>query len=307
SRGEPPCWWAVPGETGPVSTTRPPWSREFARMRAWSPRRPSVRWPLSSPSTTRTRRSLQRTRPNTVWPPMSSPKTCAGPCALQNASTAEWSPSTAVSSRIRRHPSVVSSRAGWVAKVLTRECSSSPKPSTSPWTGSPRTVQERSRIMLIPVAEVTDLAASALRSAGVSENNSEILVRALVEAELRGLPSHGLLRLPRVVERIRNGVADPHSTGAHDWATPAHLIVDGQCGIGQVVATHALDAVSDRARETGLAMATISNSNHIGMLSLYAERIAMAGQVLIGLTTSEALVHPWGGRDAMLGTNPITI
>src|SRR5699024_7432337 len=135
----------------------------------------------------------------------------------------------------------------------------------------------------------------------------EILVRALVEAELRGLPSHGLLRLPRVVERIRNGVADPHSTGAHDWATPAHLIVDGQCGIGQVVATHALDAVSDRARETGLAMATISNSNHIGMLSLYAERIAMAGQVLIGLTTSEALVHPWGGRDAMLGTNPITI
>jgi LDH2 family malate/lactate/ureidoglycolate dehydrogenase len=54
-------------------------------------------------------------------------------------------------------------------------------------------------------------------------------------------------------------------------------------------------------------VAAIRNNNHIGMLALYAEKVAENGQVLIALTTSEALVHPWGGRTAMIGTNPIAI
>ncbi|GEQ75306.1 hypothetical protein CTTA_2311 [Comamonas testosteroni] len=56
-----------------------------------------------------------------------------------------------------------------------------------------------------------------------------------------------------------------------------------------------------------MAAVTIHNSNHLGMLALYAERIAEQGQVLLALSTSEALVHPWGGRKAMVGTNPIAI
>lgn len=161
--------------------------------------------------------------------------------------------------------------------------------------------------MLIPVDQVRDTATAVLRRGGVSPGNTEILVRSLIEAELRGLPSHGLLRLPRVVERIGNGVADGVTTGRQVWSADAALDVDGERGIGPVVAHYALEAISERARRTGVALARISNSNHIGMLALYAEDIARGGQVLIGLTTSEALVHPWGGRTAMIGTNPVTI
>lgn len=161
--------------------------------------------------------------------------------------------------------------------------------------------------MLIPVDDVRSTATDVLLRAGVSKPNTEILVRSLVEAELRGIPSHGLLRLPRVVERIRNKVADGTTTGRHTWTTAAHLSVDGERGIGPVVAHHALAAISERARSTGVALASIADNNHIGMLALYAEDIARAGQVLIGFTTSEALVHPWGGRKAMVGTNPVTI
>lgn len=161
--------------------------------------------------------------------------------------------------------------------------------------------------MLIPVDQVRGVACDALVGAGVPEANAEILVRSLTEAELRGYPSHGLLRLPRVIERLHNGVLDGRATGTSQWSGPAALRVDGGRGIGPVVAHYALAEISARAREDGVAIAMISNSNHLGMLSLYAEDVARGGQVLIGLTTSEALVHPWGGRRAMLGTNPITI
>jgi len=69
----------------------------------------------------------------------------------------------------------------------------------------------------------------------------------------------------------------------------------------------ALDQVCGRARQLGMACAVIHSSNHLGMLAWYVESIARAGQIGIATTISEALVHPWGGRLAMQGTNPLAI
>ena len=160
---------------------------------------------------------------------------------------------------------------------------------------------------LIPVAEVERVALAALRAAGVEDDHARIQRDLLIEAELRGLPSHGLLRLPRLARRIANGVLDPRAKGRHDWRGPAFLRVDGERGLGPVVARHALDAIVPKAREYGVAVAAIANNNHIAMLAWYAEAMATQGLVCIAFTTSEALVHPWGGRRAMIGTNPIAI
>jgi LDH2 family malate/lactate/ureidoglycolate dehydrogenase len=160
---------------------------------------------------------------------------------------------------------------------------------------------------LIQVAEVERVALAALRGAGVGEEHARIQCELLIEAELRGVPSHGLLRLPRLVRRIANGVIDPHARGRHTWRAPAFLHVDGERGLGPVVARHALNAVMPRAREYGVAVAAVANSNHVAMLAWYVEAVAAQGLVCIALTTSEALVHPWGGRRAMIGTNPIAI
>lgn len=161
--------------------------------------------------------------------------------------------------------------------------------------------------MLIPVNEVTEVSIQALIRAGASAENAKVQIRLWVEAELRGHPSHGLLRLPRIIERITNGVADPVTTGRSAWRGDAFLAVDGERGLGPVVAEKALTEISQKAKKTGVALAAINNSNHLGMLAIYAEDVARKGQVLIALTTSEALVHPWGGRKALLGTNPVAI
>lgn len=159
----------------------------------------------------------------------------------------------------------------------------------------------------IDSARVREVSVRALVRAGVPEANARIQVDLLLEAELRGRASHGLLRLPRVIERIRNGVANPTTNGRMQWRSNSLLQVDGEQGLGPVVGFAALEQLSERAKLNGVAVAAISNNNHLGMLALYAERVAEQGQVIIALTTSEALVHPWGGRSAMVGTNPIAI
>lgn len=160
--------------------------------------------------------------------------------------------------------------------------------------------------MLLSEQHVRDTALRALSRIAPAEHAAS-QVDLLLEADLRGVPSHGMLRLPRVIARIANGAIDPASKGTHEWRGSAFLAVDGGRGLGPVVAENAIAALSERIGETGIAVAAIRNSNHIGMLGYYAEKAALAGHTMIALSTSEALVHPWGGRKAMLGTNPIAI
>ena len=160
--------------------------------------------------------------------------------------------------------------------------------------------------MLVPVHIASDAARRALLLAGVPEAHAMLQVDLLLEADLRGRASHGLMRLPRIVERIRNGVADPHTTGLHHWRG-GFLEVDGQNGLGPGVACAALEAAIAAARRDGVAVVAVRHNNHLGMLAWYAQRVAARGLILIAASTSEALVHPWGGRSAMLGTNPLAI
>lgn len=159
----------------------------------------------------------------------------------------------------------------------------------------------------IDFAQATVTVDRILARAGVPEAHAALQRDLLLDAEMRGIASHGLLRLPRIVERIANGVANPTTRGRHDWRAPGFLHVDGERGLGPVVAQAAIDALLDRASTQGVALAAIANSNHIGMLGFYADRVAEAGRCLIAFSTSEALVHPWGGRRAMIGTNPVAI
>src|SRR5580658_7786138 len=121
--------------------------------------------------------------------------------------------------------------------------------------------------MIVKIEKARSCAVEALLGAGVARPDANSQVDLLIEAELRGRPSHGLLRLERIIERINNGVTDPRARGLHQWKAAAFLEVDGRNGLGPVVTLHALDAVCERVRETGIAVAAIANSNHLGMLA----------------------------------------
>jgi LDH2 family malate/lactate/ureidoglycolate dehydrogenase len=159
---------------------------------------------------------------------------------------------------------------------------------------------------IIPVCELRRLALDLCLGAGIPSAHADLQTDLLLEADMRGRASHGLMRLPRILERVRNGVTDPMTVGVHRWQG-ARLDVDGERGLGPVVAMAALEKLQDKVTTEGVAAAAIRNNNHIGMLAWYAEHVAHRGAILLAMTTSEALVHPWGGRTAMLGTNPIAI
>jgi L-2-hydroxycarboxylate dehydrogenase (NAD+) len=157
------------------------------------------------------------------------------------------------------------------------------------------------------LATAQSLAERLLAAAGVPTPAAAQQAELLLVAEAKGVPSHGLLRLPRLLRRLANGTASPTNTGKHEWLSPCYLSVDGEQGLGPVVALRALEAVVPAAERHGVAVCSITNNNHLGMLGFYAGRMAERGVVCLGMTTSEALVHPWGGSEAILGTNPLAL
>ncbi len=162
-------------------------------------------------------------------------------------------------------------------------------------------------LVIIDAGQERALILDVLHGLGAGEAEAADQADLLVEGDLRGRSSHGVQRLPVIAERIRRGLIVPRSDPVEDWSGEAMLSIDGANGFGPHVALRAAAAVSERARRTGVAAAAIRRASHLGILAVYVERIAAAGQIGVAFTTSEALVHPWGGRTALVGTNPIAV
>jgi L-2-hydroxycarboxylate dehydrogenase (NAD+) len=160
---------------------------------------------------------------------------------------------------------------------------------------------------LVSIDEERELILDVLRSLGAPAANALTQARWLIEGDLRGHASHGVQRLPVIAERISRGLCDPGAVPAMAWASPAALVVDGRRGLGPAVGLSAVAALIERAPEQGVALGAVHNANHLGLLAPYVEECSAHGLIGIALTTSEALVHPWGGRIAQVGTNPIAV
>ena len=162
-------------------------------------------------------------------------------------------------------------------------------------------------LVTIDVAQERALIVEVLSGLGAYGGEAVDQAHLLVEGDLRGRPSHGVQRLPVIVQRIRAGLLRPGAAPDFGWAADALLRVDGRLGFGPHVALRAGEEIAERAAQTGVAAAAIRNASHLGMLAPYVEALAGRGLVALAFTTSEALVHPWGGRVALVGTNPIAM
>jgi len=161
--------------------------------------------------------------------------------------------------------------------------------------------------MLIDVGRLRAMIVDILVGNGATTADAECQAEILIEGELREQPSHGVGRLPVLVGRLRNGLIVSDAPIRPRWLAESVVAIDGGRNFGPVAARDAVAAVIDRAARTGIALAIVANSNHIGMLAPYVERVAAQNAIGLAFTTSEALVHPWGGTQPMVGTNPIAI
>jgi L-2-hydroxycarboxylate dehydrogenase (NAD+) len=142
----------------------------------------------------------------------------------------------------------------------------------------------------------------------VPRRDAEIIADVLISADLRGVDSHGIIRLHSYYgDRIRKGTINPLSPVTVVKETPTTLLLDGGMGMGHVVGYGAMQRCIEKADQIGLAMATVRNSNHYGIAGYYAMLALPRDMIGISFTNSQPLVAPTYGRTAMLGTNPIAV
>lgn len=143
---------------------------------------------------------------------------------------------------------------------------------------------------------------------GVPEEDARIAAEVLVEADLRGVDSHGVIRLDTYYGiRLRTGRLDPATPMRVLRETMASVAYDAGTGLGQVAGYRAMQRCIEKAREAGVAMATVRNSNHYGIAGYYAMMALPHDMIGISFTNSQPLVAPTYGRTAILGTNPIAV
>src|SRR5438477_438327 len=152
-----------------------------------------------------------------------------------------------------------------------------------------------------------DLTIAVLRGLGANEEEATIQADVWTEADLRGIHSHGVQRLPVMVTRIQKGLLKVNVKPERTWTADAVLNVDGKDGLGTAISETSLRELTPAARKHGVAVLTVRNAAHIGMVGYYAERRAQEGFASLAFTTTEVLVHPFGGAEALVGTNPIAI
>jgi LDH2 family malate/lactate/ureidoglycolate dehydrogenase len=160
---------------------------------------------------------------------------------------------------------------------------------------------------LIPASRLLALVDEAFRRCGMDQADAELLADSLIAADLRGVHSHGVLRVPEYVKKLTVGGVNPRGRPSIARDAGACLVVDGGNSMGQIGARFAMHQTIERARTTGIAAAAIRGSNHCGALA-YIASLALPHD-MIGLATTNALptMAPWGGAERLLGINPLAI
>jgi LDH2 family malate/lactate/ureidoglycolate dehydrogenase len=142
---------------------------------------------------------------------------------------------------------------------------------------------------------------------GMADQDAALVADSLVAADERGVHSHGVLRVPEYMVKLRTGGVDPRGTPTIASERAAALVVDGGNAMGQVAAMFAMRQAIERASKYGVAFAAVRGSNHCGAMFFYA--IEAMGHGMIGICATNALptMAPWGGVDKIAGINPLAV
>lgn len=155
--------------------------------------------------------------------------------------------------------------------------------------------------------QLFDFSTAVLQKIGCSATDADLAIKVLLSADLRGIDSHGVARLSGYVRlwEAKRVNANPDITIIHQ--TPSTAVVDGDSGLGLVVAPKAMQIAIDKAKNVGTGWVSVQNSNHFGIAGYHAMMALEHDMIGIALTNASPLVAPTFSVERLLGTNPICV
>jgi len=150
-------------------------------------------------------------------------------------------------------------------------------------------------------------ARSLLRAYDLPDEDAAIVASCLVSADLRGVDTHGLCRIPIYLDRVRKKLINVRPTLKPNRVTPVAASLDGDNGFGFVVGMRAIHEAIDMAKTYGIGVVSVKRSTHFGMAASYAMPAVEAGMMAMVFSNASPAMPPWGGKDMMLGTNPFCL
>jgi LDH2 family malate/lactate/ureidoglycolate dehydrogenase len=158
-----------------------------------------------------------------------------------------------------------------------------------------------------PQPRLRAFAEDVLRRAGASADDAATVADCLIDADRRGIETHGLVRLPAYWAQARSGEVAPDARPRIERERGPTALVDGARAFGAVVGVFAIGEAAARAERYGVGVVSARRSTHFGAASYYALRAAGRGLIGIVATNTPAVMAPWGGAEARLGNNPLSV
>lgn len=159
----------------------------------------------------------------------------------------------------------------------------------------------------IPAERIRSFVVNLLDHYGVRAADAGMVADNLIDADMRGISTHGLTRIPLYTEKFRKGLCDPTAQPEVIRDFGATALIDARHCLGQVSAVKAMELAIEKADRLGIGFAGVRNGCHYGTAGYYAMMAERKGMIGISTTNSGAFVAPYGGVEKRLGTNPVAV
>ncbi|MCL4466656.1 MAG: Ldh family oxidoreductase [Chloroflexi bacterium] len=161
--------------------------------------------------------------------------------------------------------------------------------------------------VLFPADKLRAFTVAVFEKVGVSPEDAAVVTDSLIEANLRGVDTHGITRMLCVyIKRLQVGVMSPRTEWSIARENASTALIDAKNSLGQVVATRAMQLAISKAKQTGIGFTAVNHANHYGAAAYYSMMALEHDMIGFSSTNAPAGVAPWGGRQPILGTNPFS-
>lgn len=160
--------------------------------------------------------------------------------------------------------------------------------------------------MKIRLEDLKEFSVKALMSAGVSENNANIVADVLITTDTFGVVTHGTKNLYPYVQKMQAGGLDAKAEPSIIGEGPAWAIIDGNKAVGMVSACKAMNLAIEKAKKVGIAYVGVKNSCHFGAAGYYANMAAKEGMIGLSMSNADPVIAVPNGRNKAIGTNPFS-